>query len=220
MRRSRWAVAPPALLHLGAPAGAGMRGRLQSIDKPGVGSNRESNTEGQVLREFECLEVVKDQRLLELSLHGKQGTIEEEESVAPKPCGEAGHRRGSTSQGARELTVGGRTLESRGDAGQELRTLEIVGERKCLAGEGPAAAPAAETLDGKTAPGQVGAMSAEARWRYGEVVRAMASGTEGRVEMLQTIDRSEGPVHEAEESKTPACGMIRANLRDSRDYGD
>ena len=92
MRRSRRAAAPPAFLYLGAPSAAGMRGRLHTIDKPGVGFHREGDPGGQVLGEFEGLEVVEDQRLLELTAHGHQGPIQEEHGVAPEPGREAGHR--------------------------------------------------------------------------------------------------------------------------------
>jgi hypothetical protein len=74
--------------------------------------------------------VVEDQRLLELSMQRMQGAIQEEEGVAPEPGRETSHRRGGASQGARELAVGGSSLQPCGDAGQEFRALEIVSKRK------------------------------------------------------------------------------------------
>jgi len=94
----------------GAGPGAGMGGGVECVDEPGVLSDGGSDAEGEVLGEFEGLEVVEHDGLTEAGVEGVEGLSEQEQAMSAETGAEAGDGGGGAAEGAGELSVGGSGL--------------------------------------------------------------------------------------------------------------
>jgi len=177
-------------------AGAAMGRRVEEIPEPGACADGGGDPERGVLGEFEGFEVVEDDRLGEGRRQGRQGAGVEEESMAAETGAESGDGRGSAPERAGNLTMGSPGLEERGDAPEELRALEVVGQREGVLGEGATTAQAEESGDAAAAAGEEGPVESDRE----EAASAAMLGTgrpgaETRMEIEHSFEGGSRPAH-------------------------
>jgi hypothetical protein len=103
----------------------------------------------------------------------------------------------------------GAGLEARGDGDQEFRAFEVVGSREALTRKCSPARVTAEALNASAASGGVGTGADESEsWKLPTMLQALGPGTERRLEGLQPLDGSSGPVHDPRYYKIAARSKL------------
>ena len=178
---------------------------IQAVDEPGPGSDGCGDAEGEILGEFEGLEVIEDERLVGGVGDAVEGPLDEQHAVASDAGGLAGYGGGSAVEVARELAMGRAGLEPFGDGDQQLGPFAEVGRREGSLTEAPPAGRAAVALDLVSVVETMEAVLAVAEaWGGAEVLGAVRSGTEWGLEFLQSLNRCREPIHTAMGNKLRA----------------
>jgi hypothetical protein len=186
----------------GGASGTAMGGGVESVDVPGVLTNCGGETEGEVLRVGERLEMVDDDGAVGEGGQGIEGERGEEEGMATETGGAAGDGVGRAAEGAGDLTMGGAGLEQCSDGDGELGELEVVGEGEGLEREGAQAREAAESGNGAAVQWtheDAVPMEAEGASWGGVMVTAVRPGAERRPEapVVLLLHGNGGPIHGA-----------------------
>ena len=186
----------PLLLRRRPATRPAVRSRIESVDEPGIPADRGAHSDRQILGKLEGLEVVEHDRLAQQPFDLVRRQLLHEDGVSPETRAESRDGGGRAAEGPGDLSMRRAGLEQGRDGEQEFGALHVVSSGERVLGEGAPAGQAPKAREQAAARIAVDRMRPVAVSGLGsEVLGAVSTGAESRLEVLQSLDGCPGPVH-------------------------